>query len=118
MLIYFNRALQDRALGLFHESLCHRGFLGLGSKESSTSRPTPTASSRWRRASASTASKARMKPLPRLRTADAVVIGASAGGVDALLALLRACRRLRAVVVVLHLPETARAGWPRCSPAA
>jgi chemotaxis protein methyltransferase CheR len=21
-------------LGLFHESLCHRGFLGLGSKES------------------------------------------------------------------------------------
>ena len=26
--------LQDRALGLFHESLAHRGFLGLGSKES------------------------------------------------------------------------------------
>lgn len=34
VLIYFNKALQDRALGLFHESLCHRGFLGLGSKES------------------------------------------------------------------------------------
>lgn len=34
VLIYFNRGLQDRALGLFHESLCHRGFLGLGSKES------------------------------------------------------------------------------------
>ena len=34
MLIYFNRKLQDRALGLFHESLSHRGFLGLGSKES------------------------------------------------------------------------------------
>jgi chemotaxis protein methyltransferase CheR len=33
VLIYFNRALQDRALGLFTESLCHRGFLGLGSKE-------------------------------------------------------------------------------------
>ena len=33
VLIYFNRALQDRALGLFHESLSHRGFLGLGSKE-------------------------------------------------------------------------------------
>ena len=33
VLIYFNRTLQDRALGLFHESLCHRGFLGLGSKE-------------------------------------------------------------------------------------
>jgi chemotaxis protein methyltransferase CheR len=34
VLIYFNRSLQDRALGLFHDSLCHRGFLGLGSKES------------------------------------------------------------------------------------
>ena len=33
VLIYFNRALQDRALGLFHESLARRGFLGLGSKE-------------------------------------------------------------------------------------
>jgi chemotaxis protein methyltransferase CheR len=34
VLIYFNRALQDRAVGLFHEALVHRGFLGLGSKES------------------------------------------------------------------------------------
>lgn len=34
VMIYFNRELQDRALGLFHDSLCHRGFLGLGSKES------------------------------------------------------------------------------------
>jgi chemotaxis protein methyltransferase CheR len=34
VLIYFNRKLQDRAIGLFHESLCYRGFLGLGSKES------------------------------------------------------------------------------------
>jgi chemotaxis protein methyltransferase CheR len=34
VLIYFNRKLQDRALGLFHDSLCHRGFLGLGAKES------------------------------------------------------------------------------------
>ncbi len=34
VLIYFERALQDRAIGLFHESLCRRGFLGLGSKES------------------------------------------------------------------------------------
>ncbi len=33
VLIYFNRGLQDRALGLFHESLARRGFLGLGSKE-------------------------------------------------------------------------------------
>lgn len=34
VLIYFNKGLQNRAFGLFHESLCHRGFLGLGSKES------------------------------------------------------------------------------------
>lgn len=34
VLIYFERDLQTRALGLFREALCHRGFLGLGSKES------------------------------------------------------------------------------------
>jgi chemotaxis protein methyltransferase CheR len=34
VLIYFDRALQDRALKLFAESLVHGGFLGLGSKES------------------------------------------------------------------------------------
>ncbi len=34
VLIYFNKTLQERALALFHESLCHRGFLGLASKES------------------------------------------------------------------------------------
>ena len=33
VLIYFNKKLQNRAFGLFHESLCHRGFLMLGSKE-------------------------------------------------------------------------------------
>ncbi|WP_148717284.1 CheR family methyltransferase [Chitinolyticbacter meiyuanensis] len=33
VLIYFNRELQDRAFGLFCDSLCHRGFMGLGSKE-------------------------------------------------------------------------------------
>ncbi len=34
VMIYFNRTLQDRALGLFADSLSHRGFLGLGAKES------------------------------------------------------------------------------------
>jgi chemotaxis protein methyltransferase CheR len=34
VLIYFDRSLQDRAIGLFREALVHRGFLGLGSKES------------------------------------------------------------------------------------
>ena len=34
VLIYFNRVLQDRAIGLFRESLCRKGFLGIGAKES------------------------------------------------------------------------------------
>jgi chemotaxis protein methyltransferase CheR len=34
VLIYFKKPLQDRAMGLFRESLCRRGFLGLGIKES------------------------------------------------------------------------------------
>ncbi len=34
VLIYFNRLLQDRAVGLFSESLCRKGFLGIGAKES------------------------------------------------------------------------------------
>jgi len=34
VLIYFDRPLQDRAVGLFNDSLTRKGFLGLGSKES------------------------------------------------------------------------------------
>jgi chemotaxis protein methyltransferase CheR len=34
VMIYFDRPLQDRALGLFKDSLTRKGFLGLGSKES------------------------------------------------------------------------------------
>jgi chemotaxis protein methyltransferase CheR len=34
VIIYFDRQLQERALGLMTESLCRRGFLGLGSRES------------------------------------------------------------------------------------
>jgi chemotaxis protein methyltransferase CheR len=34
VLIYFNRDLQDRAVGLFRDALCRKGFLGIGSKES------------------------------------------------------------------------------------
>ena len=33
VLIYFDRPLQERAIGLFTESLVRRGFLGLGSSE-------------------------------------------------------------------------------------
>lgn len=34
VLIYFNRELQNRVIDLFRRSLVHRGFLGIGSKES------------------------------------------------------------------------------------
>ena len=34
VLIYFDRGLQDRAVGLFKDSLVRKGFLGLGAKES------------------------------------------------------------------------------------
>ncbi|HEY5806965.1 MAG TPA: CheR family methyltransferase [Povalibacter sp.] len=34
VLIYFDRGLQDRALGLFADALCPRGFLCLGTRES------------------------------------------------------------------------------------
>jgi chemotaxis protein methyltransferase CheR len=34
VLIYFDRSFQDRAVGLFRDSLPRKGFLGLGSKES------------------------------------------------------------------------------------
>ncbi|MBS2013627.1 MAG: protein-glutamate O-methyltransferase CheR [Deltaproteobacteria bacterium] len=33
VLIYFDRALQDRAIGLMRDSLVRRGFLGVGTKE-------------------------------------------------------------------------------------
>lgn len=34
VLIYFDRVLQDRAIGLFREALGRKGYLGIGSKES------------------------------------------------------------------------------------
>lgn len=34
VMIYFDRALQDRAIGLFSDSLARKGFLGIGAKES------------------------------------------------------------------------------------
>lgn len=37
VLIYFGRELQDRAIGLFRDSLCSGGFLGLGAGETLSS---------------------------------------------------------------------------------
>ncbi|MGC4002345.1 MAG: CheR family methyltransferase [Pirellulales bacterium] len=44
VLIYFERDLQDRAIGLFDESLTRKGFLGLGAKRAYDSRNTPMGS--------------------------------------------------------------------------
>ncbi|WP_428266739.1 CheR family methyltransferase [Haliangium sp.] len=42
VLIYFNRNLQDRVIRLFLDSLCHRGFICLGSKETIATSPLRT----------------------------------------------------------------------------
>ena len=72
VLIYFNKTLQDRALGLFHESLCHRGFLGLGSKEStnfsafaSEFEQQPGPEKLYRKRSALGAQRSETRPKPR-----------------------------------------------------
>ena len=41
VLIYFDRALQDRAIGLFREALVRQGFLGLGTTRPCSSALTP-----------------------------------------------------------------------------
>ena len=57
VLIYFNRALQDRAVGLFRDSLCRRGFLGSAPRRRCASPRTPTRSTEFvPRATASTRS--------------------------------------------------------------
>ena len=55
VLIYFNRALQNRVLELFHASLLHGGFLALGSKESLHSSDSRESSRNWSRRGRSTA---------------------------------------------------------------
>lgn len=72
VLIYFNKTLQDRALGLFHESLCHRGFLGLGSKESTNFsafagefEQQPGPEKLYRKRSALSAQRSETRPKPR-----------------------------------------------------
>jgi hypothetical protein len=55
VMIYFNRRLQNRVLGLFHESLCHRGFLAWAARKASTFPATPSNSSRSPSASACSA---------------------------------------------------------------
>ena len=102
VLIYFDRDLQDRALGFFKNSLARKGFLGLGSKESLRfSEPRRIVHGL----------RAGRKDLPKARRmtevkAEAVVIGASAGALEALSVILTvsASRLSLPVLVVVHVP--------------
>jgi two-component system chemotaxis response regulator CheB len=98
----FRSPLQDRAIGLFRESLTRKGFLGLGSKESL----------RFSKLIAG-ASPSSCRTRRSIRGAShdrdpirAVVIGASAGAVQALLAILPALPASFSlpVLVVVHVP--------------
>ena len=117
VLIYFDRLLQDRAVGLFRDALVRRGFLGIGAKESLRF---SEHCGRVRRGGAQRAHLSEagrgmnlVRRAARLRSGFARIastpssIGASAGGVEALSVLLPA------------LPAALRAGDPdRAAPAA
>ncbi len=106
VLIYFDHALQNRALQLFAEALISRGFLGLGSKESlrfSEAADLFTEFALHERIY-------RKKGLCMSRAIDLVVIGGSAGAIEVLhrvLAQLPA-RFAPAMAIVIHLRPTAR----------
>ena len=61
-----------------------------------------------------------MNDTPSLPRIEAVVIGASAGGVEALLTLLGPLRKgyVLPIIIVLHLPESAAVIWLKCFPGA
>ncbi len=114
VLIYFNRELQDRAIGLFRDALCRRGFLGIGAKEtlrfSSHATPSPSSSRDDRIFQKQDARVTGVRLAAG--TIDGVVIGTSAGGVEALSVLLPALPpTLQAAVFVVHSPA-ARAAEP------
>ena len=104
VLIYFDRVLQDRAVGLFREALVLGGFLGLGSKETLQFSEHAGAFTEFTRDERIYQEEARMSAAAG--SFDLVAIGASAGGFSALCALLPSLRPPfpAAVVVVLHLP--------------
>jgi CheY-like chemotaxis protein len=96
VLIYFNAQLQARALDLFHDSLCPGGFLCLGTKESMQFCGHPQAFEQvlpgqkiFRRKLATACPKEPNREPRRLR---AVVMGASAGGLEALARVLGALK--------------------------
>ncbi|KAK0350625.1 hypothetical protein LTR94_028280, partial [Friedmanniomyces endolithicus] len=94
VMIYFDRALQDRAIGLFRDALPRNGFLGLGAKESLRFSAHADAFGEF---------EARGMTTNETR---AVVIGASAGAVQALLKILPAlpAEFPAPVLVAVHVP--------------
>ena len=102
VLIYFDRALQDRAFGLFKDSLARKGFLGLG-VEGKHAVFRPRRIVHGLRAGRKDLSKAR--ELTEVK-AEAVVIGASAGALEALSVILPSLPADYGlpVIIVVHVP--------------
>ena len=85
VLIYFDRALQDRALGLFSDSLVRRGLSRAGQQRELAVLKTRRQFRRFRCARAFVSKGLAMTPpTDPLDAIDAIVIGASAGGIEAL----------------------------------
>ena len=109
VLIYFNRELQDRAVGLFRDALCRRGFLGIGAKESLrfSAHADVFRRVRARRSNLSEEGRSVTARESVNGRVDGIVIGTSAGGVEALSVLLPAlpAETRASVFIVLHLPR-------------
>ena len=121
VLIYFERDLQNPRPGAVPRVAVPPGLSGPGLLSRCGFRRTPMRSTTSCRRTASTAkgravSTQHLAPRPApSRGYAAIVVGGSAGGIDALLELLPALPATlqAAVLVVLHLPRTGAACWWR-----
>ncbi len=96
VLIYFERDLQERAIGVLRESICRKGFLGLGLKETL----------RFTRHAYVPGGRPGSEDLPEAMIAPRIiVIGGSAGALDGLMTILAALPATFEIpiVVVVHL---------------
>ena len=110
VLIYFDRELQDRALGLFRDALCRKGFLGLGAKESLRFSPHADAFAEFVRERSHLPEAGRGVTTPRVAATAASTPSSSAPRPAASRRCRCCCRRCRPdcappVFVVLHLPR-------------
>ena len=102
VLIYFDHALQNRALRLFSDALISRGFLGLGSKESLRFSEVADLFTEF----ALSERIYRRKGAVMSRGIDLVVIGGSAGAIEVLHQVLARLPEAfgPATAIVIHVP--------------